>query len=46
MNLSWQPTMAMMEFVWDGKLTVEEAQAKAMEDYELLLNGNGESMYD
>lgn len=46
MNLSWQPTMAMMEFVWDGKLSVEEAQAKAMEDYELLLNGNGQSMYD
>lgn len=46
MNLSWQPTMAMMEFVWDGKLTIEEAQAKAMEDYELLLNGNGESMFN
>lgn len=46
MNLSWQPTMAMMEFVWDGKLSIEEAQAKAMSDYELLLNGNGKSMYN
>lgn len=46
MNLSWQPTMSMMEFVWDDKLSIEDAQKKAMEDYELLLNGNGESMYN
>ena len=46
MYLSWQPTITMMEFIWDGVLTIEEAQAKAMEDYELLLNTNGQSMFD
>lgn len=46
MNYAWSPMMSLLEFVWDDKLTIEEAQAKAMEDYELLLNGSGQSMYD
>lgn len=44
MGLSWQPTMTMMELLWDGVLTIEQAQAKCMEEYELLLNANGQSM--
>ncbi|MEG1752355.1 MAG: maltose ABC transporter substrate-binding protein [Christensenella sp.] len=45
MSFSWEPTIKMMELVWDGGLSIKDAQAKCMEEYELLLNANGQSMY-
>jgi arabinogalactan oligomer/maltooligosaccharide transport system substrate-binding protein len=32
----WEPQANLFKFVWNGDLTIPEAQAKAVEDYELL----------
>ena len=45
-NLIWGPIQEMMAYSWDGTLTIEEAQKKVMEDFEMLLNAGGQSMYD
>ena len=45
-NLIWGPVQEMMAFNWDDKLTVEDAQKKFMEDFEMALNVSGQSMYD
>ena len=42
----WPVMMDMLSFTWDGLLTIEQAQAKAMDDYELLMRAMGQSMYD
>ena len=31
----WEPQANLFRFVWSGELTIEEAQAKAMEDYKI-----------
>ncbi|MCL2050804.1 MAG: maltose ABC transporter substrate-binding protein [Lachnospiraceae bacterium] len=46
MQLTWAVIMPMLSFVWDGDLSVDEAQKKAMEDFEIVLNASGQSMYD
>lgn len=35
----WEPQANLFKFVWNGDLTIEEAQAKAIEDYQLLRKG-------
>ena len=42
----WEPWMELHSFSWDGLLSIEDAQQKAMESYELLLNTAGLSMFD
>ncbi|MCL2051449.1 MAG: extracellular solute-binding protein [Lachnospiraceae bacterium] len=46
MRFLWQPWAELFMFAWDGLLTIEESQMRAMETYEMLLNGAGLSMYD
>ncbi|MCL2050277.1 MAG: extracellular solute-binding protein [Lachnospiraceae bacterium] len=45
-GLIWVPMMDTLTFVWDSTLTISEAQIKAMESYELLLQADGRSMYE
>jgi len=33
-------------FTWDGQLTIPEAQARAMDSYETLINVSGKSIFD
>ncbi|MCL1819155.1 MAG: maltose ABC transporter substrate-binding protein [Oscillospiraceae bacterium] len=42
----WEPWGEMSTFVWDGVLSIEEAQDRAMEMYEILLNAGGLSRFD
>jgi arabinogalactan oligomer/maltooligosaccharide transport system substrate-binding protein len=42
----WEPLAELFTFSWNGDLTPEGAQAKAMETYEILLAGMGKSIND
>jgi len=42
----WEPWTELHTFAWEGLLSIEDSQQKAMETYELLLNAAGLSMYD
>ncbi len=44
MAQAWDPMKALFTFTWDGELSIEEAQQKAMDDYELLLQASGKSL--
>lgn len=46
MSLAWGPLEEIFKFSWDGDLTPEEAATKAMETYEISLNGVGKSIND
>ncbi len=46
MSLAWAPMEELLKFSWDGDLTPEEAGKKAMETYEISLNGVGKSIND
>ena len=35
-----------LEFVWEGQLTIPQAQARAMDSYEVLINITGKSIFD
>lgn len=37
----WEPQANLFKFVWNGDLTIEEAQAKAVEDYNVLRSSTG-----
>jgi len=42
----WEPLADLFTFTWDGHMSPEDAQAKAMETYEILLNAQGKSIHD
>ena len=42
----WEPWTELHTFAWEGLLSIEDSQQKAMETYELLLNAAGLSIYD
>ena len=42
----WDPLAELFTFTWDGHMTPEQAQDKAMETYEILLNAQGLSIHD
>ncbi len=46
MSLVWTPLEEIFKFSWDGDLTPEESAKKAMESYEISLNGVGKSIND
>ncbi len=44
MSQAWDPMKVLFTFTWDGALSTEEAQEKAMSDYETLLQAAGKSL--
>ncbi len=46
MSLAWTPMEEIFRFSWNGELTPEEAATKAMETYEISLNGVEKSIND
>ncbi len=44
MGQAWDPMKVLFTFTWDGALTLDEAQDKAMSDYETLLQAAGKSL--
>jgi len=42
----WEPLAQLFEFTWDEHMSPEEAQDRAMETYEILLNAMGLSIHD
>lgn len=40
----WESMKCLFQFTWDGDMTIEEAQAKAMDTYRTLLAAAGKSM--
>ncbi len=44
MSQAWDPMKVLFTFTWDGELSIEEAQEKAMSDYETLLQAAGKSL--
>jgi len=42
----WDPLAELFTFTWNGDMTPEQAQDKAMETYEILLNAMGLSIHD
>ncbi|MCL2035410.1 MAG: maltose ABC transporter substrate-binding protein [Oscillospiraceae bacterium] len=45
-NFTWDTLKNLYTYVWDGSMTIEDAQTKTMEDYEIQLNAIGKSMND
>jgi arabinogalactan oligomer/maltooligosaccharide transport system substrate-binding protein len=45
-DLMWTPLEDIFTFTWNRDMSIPEAQERAMETYEMLLNAQGLSMFD